>query len=434
MLQFDYVDLKYSPSPDELIAEYYLEPAEGVRFEKACNHIAAESSIGTWTKISTMSPEIAAKLKPHVYWIKKGFGARSGIAKIAYPAELFEAGNMPEILSSIAGNIFGMKDVNNLRLNDIRFPDCIMRKFKGPKFGIDGIRKLLKVPDRPLCGTIVKPKVGLTAEQHAKVAYEAWVGGLDVVKDDENLSSMSFNNFDRRIKLTLKLRDKAEKETGEKKMYMANVTAETDEMKRRVNIIKRECGEYFMIDILTVGWAGLQTMRNYDEKAKMVMHAHRAMHGALTRNPRHGISMLAIAKCARLIGVDQLHVGTAAVGKMHGSPDEEVEVEHELEERQFHPSHISTMLRQEWYGVKPVLAVASGGLHAGMTEKLVKIMGKNIVAQYGGGVHWHPKGTRYGAMGVRQAIDAVAAGIPLAEYAVTHPELREAVEKFGVPR
>jgi ribulose-bisphosphate carboxylase large chain len=119
---------------------------------------------------------------------------------------------------------------------------------------------------------------------------------------------------------------------------------------------------------------------------------------------------------------------------MHGSPDEEVEVENEIEQSDFHPAPVSQMLRQEWYDIKPVLAVASGGLHAGMTEKLVSIMGKNIVAQYGGGVHWHPKGTRFGAMGVRQAIDAVAAGIPLEEYAKTHTELREAIEKFGVPK
>jgi ribulose-bisphosphate carboxylase large chain len=430
----EYIDLKYVPSPDELIAEYYLEPEEGVKFEKACEHIAGESSIGTWTTISTLSPELANKLKPHVYYMKKGFGARSGIARIAYHPELFEAGNMPEILSSIAGNIFGMKAVKNLRLNDIRFPKPIIDKFKGPKFGVEGVRKLLKVPTRPLCGTIVKPKVGLSAEQHAKVAYEAWVGGLDIVKDDENLSSMSFNNFEKRIQLTLKLRDKAEKETGEQKMYMANITAETEVMKKRAAHIKKYGGEYFMVDILTIGWSGVQTMRDQNEKLKMVIHAHRAMHGALTRNPRHGIAMLPIAKCARLIGVDQLHIGTAAVGKMHGSSSEELDVEHEIESPTFHPKFSYNLLEQEWHGIKPVLAVASGGLHAGMTEKLVRIMGKNIVAQYGGGVHWHPKGTRYGAMGVRQAIEAADAGIPIEEYAKTHAELADALKKFGVAR
>ncbi|MBW2972706.1 type III ribulose-bisphosphate carboxylase [Candidatus Woesearchaeota archaeon] len=430
----EYIDTKYSPQPDDLVAEYYLEPADGVPFNKACEHIAGESSIGTWTEISTLSPQIARKLKPHVFYIKKRIDGRAGTARIAYNAELFEAGNMPEILSSIAGNIFGMKAVKNLRLNDIQFPKSIMAKFRGPKYGIDGIRHMLHVHGRPLCGTIVKPKVGLDEAGHANVAYEAWAGGLDIVKDDENLSSMSFNNFQKRVRLTLKMRDKAEQETGERKMYMANVTAETDEMRRRAEFVKSLGGEYYMLDIITLGWAAVQTMRNHNEKVKMVMHAHRAMHGALTRNQKHGISMLAIAKCARLIGVDQLHIGTAAVGKMHGSRTEELAIEEEIEHPRFIPDTGTHLLEQEWYGIKPVFAVASGGLHAGMTPKLVSIMGKNIIAQYGGGVHWHPKGTRYGAMGVRQAIDAAASNIPLEEYAKTHKELGDAIAKFGIPR
>lgn len=428
--KYPYIDLKYVPEKNDLLTHYRIEPAKGVKFEAACNHVALESSIGTWTTISTLSPSMASELKPHVYEIDK----KRKIAKIAYHEKLFEMGNMPGILSSIAGNIFGMKAVNNLRLNDISFTRNQIKAFKGPKYGIDGIRKLLKVKRRPLCGTIVKPKVGLSAKQHAKVAYDSWVGGLDVVKDDENLTSMTFNKFDKRIELTLKARDKAEKETGERKMYMANVTAETDEMKRRVDVIKQNGGEYFMLDILTMGFAAVQTMRNYNEKKNMVIHAHRALHGALTRNPNHGISMLTIAKCARLMGVDQLHIGTAAVGKMHGSQPEELLIEDEMEHPKISEHVTPAALAQDWHNIKPVFAVASGGLHAGMTEKLVRIMGTDIIAQYGGGVHWHPKGTLYGARGVRQAIDAATAGIPIRDYAKTHKELDDAIKKFGTPK
>jgi ribulose-bisphosphate carboxylase large chain len=119
---------------------------------------------------------------------------------------------------------------------------------------------------------------------------------------------------------------------------------------------------------------------------------------------------------------------------MHGSKTEELVIEEDIEAEKFIPETGNHFLEQDWHNIKPVLAVASGGLHAGMTEKLVRIMGKNIVAQYGGGVHWHPKGTRYGAMGVRQAIDAASQNISLEEYAKTHKELKEAIEKFGVAK
>jgi ribulose-bisphosphate carboxylase large chain len=425
-----YIDRNYVPDKNDLIAEYYVEPNK-VSLEIAAENIAAESSIGTWTDIWTMDEKIAKKLKPNVYSIDK----KKGIVKIAYHKELFEKGNIPEILSSIAGNIYGMKVVNNLRLLDVHFPKDLVNSFPGPRFGIAGIRKLTGVKNRPLVGTIIKPKVGLDEKGHAKVAYQAWSGGLDVVKDDENLTSMSFNKFEKRMKETFKLRDKAEKETGEKKIYMPNITAETFEMLKRAKIVDDYGGEYVMVDIITTGWSGLQTIRN---KVPKIIHAHRAMHAALTRNEKHGISMLAIAKFARLAGVDQLHIGTAAVGKMNEVGDECIDIEAEIENQ--HIENHKSVLSQDWYGKKPVLAVASGGLHPGSIPKLVKKMGNDIVMQFGGGCHGHPDGTIAGARAIRQAVDIVMTGSSLKEFSRQennnkikgHLELKAAIKHFGL--
>ncbi|MGM5482788.1 MAG: type III ribulose-bisphosphate carboxylase [Nanobdellota archaeon] len=413
----NYINEKYKPGHDDLIAEYYVQTDTSLK--QAANNLAKESSIGTWTSISTMNKKVAERLKPSIYSINK----KKGIVKIAYPHELFEKGNVPQIWSSIAGNIFGMKAVNKLRLLDIKYPEKLVKSFKGPRYGIDGIRKLTKTKTRPLVGTIVKPKVGLTPSQHAKVAYDAWVGGLDVVKDDENLSSMSFNSFKKRMELTFKARERAEKETGEKKIYMPNITAETFEMLKRADIVDQFGGEYIMIDILTCGWSGLQTVRN---KVKKVIHAHRAMHAALTRNPEHGISMLAIAKTARLIGVDQLHIGTASVGKMNEQGNECVDIEEEIENQNI--KEHGKVLSQEWHNIKPVLAVASGGLHPGSIPKVRKKMGNQIVMQFGGGCHGHPDGTQAGARAIRQALDLSMKNIPLSR---AKGELKTALAKFN---
>jgi len=417
----DYIDLRYKPTKNDLVAEYHLEPNK-ISIKEACQHVAGESSIGTWTDIVTMDEYIAKKLKPHVYSIK------GNEIKIAYPSELFEQGNMAQIYSAVAGNIFGMSAVKNLRLQDIEFPQSIIKSFKGPKFGIEGIRRLTRIKKRPLVGTIIKPKVGLDEKNHAKVAYQAWSGGLDIVKDDENLTSMKFNNFEKRIKETLKLRDKAEKETGEKKIYMPNVTAESNEMIKRAKYIKSLGGEYAMIDIITVGWSAVQTLREAD--LGLVIHAHRAMHGAFTENPAHGISMLTIAKTARLIGVDQLHIG-AILGKMKGGKEEVVEIGEEIEDRIIHENKKAHVLEQYWNGIKPVLAVCSGGLHPGKIPGLMGAMGNNIVMQFGGGCHGHPDGTYAGAKAIRQALDAAIKDIPLKEYAKKNKELKKALEKWG---
>lgn len=415
-----YLDLKYKPDKTDVIVEYLIEP-DGVTLEKAAEDVASESSIGTWTDISTMKPEIAKRLMPHVFSADR----HSGLVKIAYPVELFEKGNMPQIMSSIGGNIFGMKVVRSLRLEDIHFPKEIVKSFRGPKFGIDGIRKLMRVPKRPLVGTIIKPKVGLGVKDHARVAYESWVGGCDIVKDDENLSSMTFNPFNERITETLRMRDKAEKETGEKKIYMANVTAETGEMLKRANFVKDCGGEYAMVDIITCGWSGLQTLREAD--LGLVLHAHRAGHAMFTRGV-HGMSMLVIAEIARMIGVDQLHIG--ALGKMTGTVDEVRHINEMIENKFVHPLENAHILEQDWHDVKPVFAVCSGGLYPQIVPRLVELLGNNIIVQAGGGVHGHPGGTIPGAKAMRQAIDAAMEGTGLEAYARKHIELAAALKKW----
>ncbi len=414
-----YIQLGYKPKSNDLICEFKVTPERGVSLNEAAAAVAAESSVGTWTHVETAKPYLK-KLAAKVFDIK------DSMVKIAYPAPLFENGNVPQILSSVAGNVFGMKIVSGLRLEDVGIPPQIIRAFKGPKFGIAGIRKIVDVKKRPLVGTIVKPKLGLTTRDHASVAYDAWLGGCDIVKDDENLSSQGFNPFKKRIAETLKMRDKAEKETGEKKIYMPNVTAETKTMLERTRYVKSLGGEYVMVDIITEGWGALQTLRDAD--LGLVIHAHRAMHGAFTRSKSHGISMLVVAKIARLIGVDQLHIGTA-VGKMEGGAHEVEDIEEDIEENIIRPhGHV---LAEDWLGKKPLFAVCSGGLHPGHVPKLVRMLGKDIIIQMGGGIHGHPEGTTAGAAAARQAVDAVTEGVQLKYYAEKHRELAVALSKFG---
>lgn len=415
-----YVQLGYKPSKRDLVCEFSIEPAKGYTVSKAAEHIASESSVGTWTDVAAMKPSIM-RIAAKVFEIKGRW------VKIAYPSDLFEPGNMPQILSSIAGNIFGMKMVGNLRLESIHWPRGLMDSFRGPLFGIPGVRRKLRVRKRPLTGTIVKPKVGLNEHEHARVAYEAWSGGLDIVKDDENLSNMGFNRFGKRVVETLKLRDKAELETGDRKMYMPNVTAECREMLKRARFVKDHGGEYVMVDIVTTGWSGLQTLREENEDLKLVLHAHRAGHAAFTRNPRHGISMLVVAECSRLIGVDQIHIGTV-VGKMEGGKQDVIDIGEEIEQGII--KEHGHVLSDDWRGIKPVFAVCSGGLHPGHIPQLIEILGPDIITQFGGGCHGHPKGTKDGAKAIMQAVDAAMRGIDLKEHAKNNDELRLALKEW----
>jgi len=403
----DFVNLTFTPNDSDLICTFYVEP-KGISLNEAAGGVAAESSIGTWTKLSTEKPYMK-KLAATVFKIDSNF------IQIAYPKELFEKGNMPNILSSVAGNVFGLKALENLRLVNISLPAVLLDSFKGPKYGIKGIRKLLRVQERPLVGTIIKPKLGLKTADHAQVAFESWLGGCDIVKDDENLSSQNFNPFEERIIKTLEVKDKAEEKTGERKVYMANITAETEVMLKRAQFVQDQGGNYIMVDILTCGFSALQTLR--DQNFKLIIHAHRAGHAAFTKKPKHGISMQTIAKIARILGVDQLHVGTV-VGKMSETKDEVLDNIRALKE------NMSTY--------RKVMPVASGGLHPGLIPSLIDTFGKDFIIQAGGGIHGHPNGTQAGATAMRQAVDGTLKCVSLAEYSKTHIELNSAVNFWKI--
>jgi ribulose-bisphosphate carboxylase large chain len=420
----DFIDKNYRPKNTDLKVLFYFEPAVGISKDDAIGRIASESSTGTWTTLFKL-PEGMKKLMAIAYKVEENF------VHVAYPLELWEKGNMPQLLSGIAGNIFGMKALKNLRLVDATLPKEYIRHFPGPNLGISGLRKYFKVYDRPLTGAVPKPKVGFSSEEHAKIGFETWMGGFDVVKDDENLTSQNFNNFYKRVNLMAKMRDKAEKETGEIKDAFINITAKTEEMKKRAKALHNHGFKYAMIDVVAAGTASVQTLREVLGDYGMAIHAHRAMHASFDRNPKHGITMEFLAKIMKLIGVDQIHSGTG-VGKLVGSKEEVLSVSNILREKRVRP-YKKIILEQNWHNIKSAFPVTSGGLHPGLVPDIMNIYGKDVVMLVSGGIHGHPKGTRAGAKATMQAIEAVKEKSSLEEKAKLpeNGELRQALEKWG---
>jgi ribulose-bisphosphate carboxylase large chain len=418
----EFVDLNYTPAKDDIVALFYFEPASGITREEAIGRIASESSTGTWTTLFTLPPRMK-DLQATAFEDDENF------VKIAYPLALWEEGNAVQLLSGIAGNIFGMKALKNLRLIDVALPPGYISHFKGPHFGMDGIRDMMKVYGRPLTGAVPKPKIGFSAAEHAQIGFETWMGGFDFVKDDENLTSTSFNRFEDRVSLLAEMRDRAEQATGDKKSAFINITADTETMKKRADLLADYDWNYAMIDVVVSGTAAVMTLRDYCSDLGLAIHAHRAMHAAFDRNPKHGISMQFLAKIMRLIGVSQIHTGTA-VGKLVGSKEEVILLADMLREKKTNEvEHLA--LEQDWGHIKSAFPVSSGGLHPGLVPEVLDLYGTDLVLLVSGGIHGHPMGTRAGARATMQAIEAWKEGHPLDETATHPPELAQALEKWG---
>jgi ribulose-bisphosphate carboxylase large chain len=338
------------------------------------------------------------------------------LATIAYPLDEYshEPGGIPQLLSFIAGNLFGLSLLKQVRLVDLELPPTIVKLYQGPKFGIEGVRNLTGIKKRPLLGTIIKPKLGLSPKEQANVFYKAAKGGVDFGKDDENLVNQSFCPMTERVRQIAEAIDRIKQETGRKVYYAINATTRADKIIEVAEEALNEGANCLMVDMVCAGYAAIRALAD-DGGINVPLHIHRAGHAAFTENPRHGITMLVLAKLARLAGGDQLHTGTI-VGKMKGKAEEVLQT--------------NEFLRSEWFGIKSVFPVASGGVHPLLIPKLVKLLGKDIIIQAGGGVHGHPKGTEAGAKAMKQALDATMQKISLVEYAKNHLELKEALEKW----
>lgn len=391
---------------DAVVATYEL--AGEFSLEESARVVAMEQSTGTWTPIAKRKGSLEDRLAA---WVD-GVDRKAGTARVAFPLEIFEPGNVAGVLSIVAGNLFGLGSLRKARLVDLEVPRAFARAYPGPRVGVAGIRKAVGSAGsgRPHGGTIVKPKVGLTPKATAAVAKEAALGGLDLIKDDETLTDQRFCRLADRAPLVLEGLDQARQETGKGCLYAVNITAGGGDILRRLDLVADAGANCVMIDVLTAGFDALAQVRR---ATRLPIHVHRTMHGALTRGADFGIAMLPIARLVRLCGGDQLHVGSAS-GKMEHTAG---------------LKDLLAALRGPWNGLKPVFPVSSGGLHPASVPAEVDAFGSDVVLQAGGGIHGHPGGTRAGAKAFMQSIAAAHAGRPLDRR--PPPELAEALRKWG---
>lgn len=419
----DFVRLGHRPGEGEVLASFAVEPAPGATIFDVAGAIAAESSVGTWTELGEGPFRALEGLKARVYEIQGRH------VKVAYPAALFEPGNIPALLNVVLGDVFGLRMVRCLRLLDLHLPEGLVRSFPGPRHGPEGARGILGEGGRPLVAAIIKPRLGLTAREQADLAYEVLANGCDLVEDDEKLAGQGSNPFDERVARCLEAVRRAEARTGRRLGYIPNVTAPVGEMLRRAELVAAHGGRWVAVDVLAAGWAAVQDLRAANDRLGLILHGNREMHAVLTRWPGCGVSMVVLAKLCRLAGLDELHVDPV-VGKTGGSPEEAGVVRHALLGETADGEVRFPYLCQSWHGLRPVLPVVSGGLSPVSVPTLWELFGREVMLQFGGGIHGHPAGAGAGARAVRQALAAAMAGQPLAEAAGHQVELASAMEKW----
>ena len=312
--QMGYWDGDYVPQATDVLALFRITPQEGVDPIEAAAAVAGESSTATWTVVWTDRLTACDRYRAKAYRVDPvPNNPGQYFCRVAYDLSLFEEGSIANVTASIIGNVFSFKPLKAARLEDMQFPVAYMKTFPGPPTGIIVERERLDKFGRPLLGATTKPKLGLSGRNYGRVVYEGLKGGLDFMKDDENINSQPFMHWRDRFLFVMEAVQRASAASGEVKGHYLNVTAGTmEEMYRRATFAKELGSVVIMID-LVVGWTAVQSMSHWCRQHDMVLHMHRAGHGTYTRQKNHGVSFRVIAKWLRMCGVDHLHAGTAAL-------------------------------------------------------------------------------------------------------------------------
>jgi ribulose-bisphosphate carboxylase large chain len=328
-------------------------------------------------------------------------------AYIAYDLDLFEPGSIANMTASLIGNVFSFKPLKAARLEDIRIPVAYVKTFKGPPTGLVVERERLDKFGRPLLGATTKPKLGLSGRNYGRVVYEALRGGLDFVKDDENINSQNFNRWRDRYLYCMEAVHRAEEVTGETKGHYLNVTAATmEDMYERAEFAKELGSVIIMID-LTIGFTAMTSMSHWARANGVILHLHRAGYATYARQKNHGVNFRVLSKWCRLLGVDHIHSGTV-VGKLEGDPNAIQGYYNTLREDKVKANPVQGIyFDQDWAHMPGVMPVASGGIHAGQMHQLLHYLGEDVVLQFGGGTIGHPMGVAAGATANRVAVEAM---------------------------
>jgi len=433
--QMGYWQPDYVPVETDTICLFRITPQEGVDPVEAAAAVAGESSTATWTVVWTDRLTACDSYRAKAYKVEPVPG-RAGeyFAWVAYDLILFEEGSIANLTASLIGNVFSFKPLKAARLEDMRIPVAYVKTFQGPPTGLIVERERLDKFGRPLLGATTKPKLGLSARNYGRVIYEGLKGGLDFMKDDENINSQPFMHWRDRFLYVMDAVNKASAATGEVKGSYLNVTAGTMEgIYERAEFAKALGSIVIMID-LVVGWPCIQSLSNWCRRNDMLLHMHRAGHGTYTRQKNHGVSFRVIAKWLRLAGVDHLHAGTA-VGKLEGDPLTVQGYYHVCRDGYTHTDLARGLFfDMDWCDLKKVMPVASGGIHAGQMHQLLDLFGDDVVLQFGGGTIGHPAGIQAGAVANRVALEAmVKARNEGREIAQEGPEILRQAARFCTP-
>lgn len=419
-------------SPEWIEADYSLETTSEV--EKTAAIMAGEQSSGTFLSIPGETESLKQKFAATVLSITrlsdhptqpslpstgwKGDGSERvnrALITLRWPAANIGP-SLPNLMATIAGNLFELRPVTGLRLLDVRLPQSFVDRYKGPRFGIEGTRALTQVKNRPLIGTIIKPSIGLTADETASQVQALCEAGIDFIKDDELQTDGIGCPFEDRVTAVMRVINDHAERTGRNVMFAFNLTGEIDQMRHRHDVLLKHQATCLMASLNSVGLTGFIELARFSQ---LPIHAHRNGWGYLSRHPYLGWSYTAWHKIWRLAGADHMHVN--GLSNKFSEPDDSV-------------IQSAKACLTPLFPNMPCLSmpVFSSGQTARVVEATYHALkSPDLIFAAGGGILGHPNGLSAGVRSIKLAWELALSGHSVQEAAQHDKDLKIALDMMA---
>jgi 2,3-diketo-5-methylthiopentyl-1-phosphate enolase len=399
-------------SGDYVIATYLVSGISEADALSRAGKFAVGQTVGTWIQLPGITEAMVEGYQARVLSLEfVPAEPPAAILRVAFPSHNFKD-SFAMMQTALVGN-----DVSTalmVKLMDIAFTERALKAYRGPALSVEGVRAITGVYGRPLVLNMIKPCIGYTAEEGAKLFFETAMGGVDMIKDDEVLSEVPVLSVVERVRAYAKAAEQVKRETGRAPIYIPNITARPKKMHETARLLIEEGARACMVNFVT---AGIDALYELTEEFgnDLAFLGHYAGAGMMSSAWLGYANPVLLGTLPRIAGADMV------MTMYPGTPESRGYLE-----------FLKTVQKQKLKlgEIKPILTVVGGGVTPLNLSNIVKEMGVDVVLGVGGAIQGHPMGAREGAKAVMAAVDAATSGVSVEEKAASCPALKAALDAW----
>ncbi len=274
-------------------------------------------------------------------------------------------GELTQLLNVLWGNASLFPGV---KIVDLKLPDSILNNFKGPRFGISGLRKIFKADTRPLIATALKP-MGSDAKTLAEMARTLALAGFDLIKDDHSLANQPWAPWKERVTLISLAVKEANELTGGNSVYVPSLNMPLDQVIDASHTAKDLGAGALLVIPGVTGFDSLRVIAA-DETLSLPILGHPAMLGSLVTSKDSGISHgIVFGTLMRLAGAD-ISIFPNIGGRFSFTTEQCLE--------------IADLSRRKLGSLKPITIAPAGGMTLERIPEMIDMYGKETALLIGG--------------------------------------------------